>query len=198
MPQSWIGWHKWPLNAGHSLALVRGFYEPTNLSMTPRVVSSAPQDRPRIREILLHSDLFKSSDAECVDEMFSLAQDKPTPDNYRFLSCWLDDTMAGFACYGWESLTHGTWDLFWVCTLPKWRGRGVGSALLREAVRVAAAENGRLMVIYTSGTPTYAAARRLYEAHQFVRTATVPGYYDADDDLHIYSRQLREPANLNG
>jgi ribosomal protein S18 acetylase RimI-like enzyme len=164
--------------------------------MTPRVLPSAPEDRSRIREIILYSDLFKPSDADCVDEMFSLAQDKPTPDNYRFLSCWLDGTMTGFACYGWESLTQGTWDLFWVCTLPKWRGRGVGGALLREAVRTASVEGGRLMVIYTSGTPAYAAARRLYEAHQFLRTATVPEYYNAGDDLYIYSRRLREAAKI--
>jgi ribosomal protein S18 acetylase RimI-like enzyme len=100
--------------------------------------------------------------------------------------------MAGFACYGWESLTHGTWDLFWVCTLPNARGRGVGSALLREAVKVATAEQGRLMVIYTSSTPPYAAARKLYESHQFTRTAVISDYYNTGDDLYIYSRRLQE------
>ena len=47
-------------------------------------------------------------------------------------------------------------------------------------------------MIYTSGTPAYAVARRLYQAHQFVRTATVPEYYNAGDDLYIYSRRLRQ------
>lgn len=159
--------------------------------MNPRVLPSQPADRPRIREILLQSDLFKPSDADCVDEMFTLALEKPTPDNYRFLSGWLSETMVGFACYGQESLTCGTWDLFWVCTLPAWRGRGVGGALLNEAVQMATKEQGRLMVIYTSGTPAYAAAHRLYQAHRFNRTATVPEYYNVGDDLHIYTRRLR-------
>ena len=159
--------------------------------MTPHVLPSTSEDRPRIREILLRSDLFKESDAECVDEMFGLALAKPTPDNYRFLSGWLGGTMAGFACYGWESLTHGTWDLFWICTLPEARGRGLGSALVSDAVRVAASEGGRLMVIYTSSTTPYEAARRLYVAHGFVQTATVPEYYNRSDDLHIYTRRLQ-------
>jgi ribosomal protein S18 acetylase RimI-like enzyme len=162
--------------------------------MSPRVLPSVPADRPHIREILLNSDLFKATDADCVDEMFELALAKPSPDNYRFLSAWLDAAMVGFACYGWESLTYGTWDLFWVCTLRNARGLGIGSALLKEAVRVATAEGGRLMVIYTSGTPAYTAARRLYEAHQFVRVATVPEYYNAGDDLHIYRRRLQLPT----
>ncbi len=142
--------------------------------MTPLVLPSTPADRPGICNILLHSGLFGPSDAQCVDEMFGQALSKPTPDNYRFLSGWLDGSMAGFACFGWEALTHGTWDLFWVCTLPEARGRGLGGALLAEAVRVACAEGGRLIVIYTSSTPAYAAARSLYESRQFVRTAVIP------------------------
>src|SRR3989442_3836868 len=143
----------------------------TARAAAPFVLPSTPEDRTRIRHILLHSGVFKESDADCVDEMFGLALARPALDNYRFLSGWLDGTMAGFACYGWESLTCGTWDLFWVVTLPEARGRGLGDALLGEALRVATAEGGRLMVIYTSSTPAYAAGRRLYESHQFIRTA---------------------------
>ena len=162
--------------------------------MTPQVLPSTAADRPIVREILLQSGLFHDTDATCVDEMFGSALAKPTRDNYRFLSCWLDGTMAGFACYGWESLTHGTWDLFWVCILPAARRRGLGAALIREAVRVATAEGGRLMVVYTSSTPGYAAARKLYEAHQFVRAAIVPEYYNTGDDLYIYTRRLQPAA----
>jgi ribosomal protein S18 acetylase RimI-like enzyme len=159
--------------------------------MSLEIRPATPEDRPRIREILVRSGLFHHGDAECVDEMFGQALAKPTPDNYRFLSGWLEGRMLGFSCFGWESLTEGTWDLFWVCTLPEGRGRGLGSALLREAVRVAAAEGGRLMVIYTSSTEPYAAARRLYESQHFVRTATIPEYYRPGDDLYIYSRRLQ-------
>ncbi|HZR17012.1 MAG TPA: GNAT family N-acetyltransferase [Verrucomicrobiae bacterium] len=158
--------------------------------MTVKVLPSTPQDRAAIRDVLLNSNLFKASDAECVDEMFGLALAKPTPDNYRFLSAFLDGALVAFACFGWESLTHGSWDLFWVCTLPAARGRGLGGALLSEAVRVATAEGGRLMVIYTSSTPAYAAARRLYQTHGFLHTATVQEYYNVGDDLYIYTRRL--------
>jgi ribosomal protein S18 acetylase RimI-like enzyme len=160
--------------------------------MTVKVLPSTPQDRPGIRGVLLNSNLFKTSDAECVDEMFGLALAKPTPDNYRFLSGFLDNELVAFACFGWEYLTHGTWDLFWVCTLPAARGRGLGGALLSEAVRVAAAEQGRLMVIYTSSTPAYAPAHHLYQTHGFQHTATVREYYHTGDDLHIYTKRLEK------
>lgn len=145
--------------------------------------------------MLVNSNLFKESDAECVDEMFGLTLAKPTPDNYRFLSGFLDDALVAFACFGWESLTHGTWDLFWVCTLPAARGRGLGGALISEAVQVATAENGRLMVIYTSSTEPYAAARRLYRTHGFQHAATVQEYYNIGDDLHIYTKKLGQAGD---
>ena len=163
---------------------------PAELKVTP----STPEDRLQIRQILLNSGLFLASDADCVDEMFGLALARPEPDNYRFLSGWLNGTMAGFACYGWEALTHGTWDLFWVVTLPAMRGQGLGGALLDEALRVATAEKGRLMVISTSSTAPYSAAHALYESRGFTRTAVIPEYYNTNDDLHIYSRKLNGGA----
>jgi ribosomal protein S18 acetylase RimI-like enzyme len=66
----------------------------------------------------------------------------------------------------------------------------VGRALLSFATHQATAAGGRLMVIYTSSTSAYAPAHRLYESQGFACLATVSNYYDDDDDLLIYSKQL--------
>jgi ribosomal protein S18 acetylase RimI-like enzyme len=50
--------------------------------------------------------------------------------------------------------------------------------------------NARLMVIYTSSTPPFAPARRLYEAAGFERAAIVADYYRDGDDLFIYRKRL--------
>jgi ribosomal protein S18 acetylase RimI-like enzyme len=99
--------------------------------------------------------------------------------------------MVGFACFGAESLTQDTWDLFWICVRPEARGKGAGRALMAEAEMQARAANGRVMVIYTSSTPTYAPARWLYEGAGFTRQAVVPDYYRDGDDLNIYWKRLR-------
>ncbi len=156
-----------------------------------RVLPAITDDRARISAILLNSAVFGQADADTVDEMFGQAMAKPGPDQYRFTSAWVGDRMLGFACYGWESMTHGTWDLFWVCAHQDARGLGVGRALLAEAVHTATHEGGRLMVIYTSSTRPYDAARRLYESQGFAKTAVIPEYYNPGDDLNIYSRRLK-------
>lgn len=175
-----------------------------------RVMPSIEDDRRGIFDILLNSGIFNRGDAECVDGMFSEAFSRPGDDNYRFLSCWEDgdwpgefderttsgdlvrngSRLAGFACYGREALTQGTWDLFWVCVSSAARRKGAGRALLADVLQRAQQERVRLIVIYTSSTDRYAPARRLYESMGFVRTATVPNYYAENDDLFIYTQRL--------
>jgi ribosomal protein S18 acetylase RimI-like enzyme len=70
------------------------------------------------------------------------------------------------------------------------RGKGAGRALMAEVEQQARLLSGRVMVIYTSSTGKYAAARRLYEGAGFVRTAVVPDYYADGDDLNIYWKRI--------
>lgn len=155
-------------------------------------------DRAAIYDILIHSEIFAKSDAVCVDEMFMETWETPTVDNYRWLSCEMWDSaggapaLVGFACYGTESLTQDTWDLYWICVRPAARGQGVGRALMAEVEAQAGMAAARLMVIYTSSTPPFAPARRLYEAAGFARAATVADYYRDGDDLYIYRKRLKE------
>ncbi len=155
------------------------------------------EDREAIYGILMNSGIFGKSDADCVDEMFTETWGKrrDDPDNYRWLSCWHEGRMTGFACYGQESLTKDTWDLFWICVLPEMRSKGAGRALMAEAAAQASAANGRVMVIYTSSTEKYAPARRLYEGAGFIRVAVVPDYYADGDDLNIYWKRIEKGSS---
>ena len=190
---------------------MNGVLSPDQRAATLRVVPSTLDDRRAIYDILLYSGIFSRSDADCVDQMFGEAYARPSEDNYRFLSCWEDEltspstpigerqspvnsTMLGFACYGRESLTQDTWDLFWICVSSAARRKGAGRALLTEVQHRAAQERVRLIVIYTSSTEKYAAARGLYESLGFTRTAVVPEYYADADDLFIYTKYTKRIA----
>ncbi|MCW1969389.1 MAG: GNAT family N-acetyltransferase [Anaerolineae bacterium] len=158
--------------------------------MTLPIFPCSPADRSHIYDVLMRSGVFGKSDADTVDEMFMQAMAQPGPDAYHFIGCWHDNDMLGFACYGREAMTKHTWDLFWVCVSPEARGKGVGGALLQFAVAQARANDGRLMVIYTSSTDAYAPARKLYQSQGFTPVARVADYYDTQDDLLIYTLRL--------
>ena len=184
---------------------------------TVLVRPATPEDRAAIYDVLMTSGVFGRVDADCVDEMFvgtwAALNANPEADTYRWLVAeqvteQADDategvsnipsaSIIGFACYGTESLTHGTWDLYWVCVRPSARGKGAGRMLLQTSVAGARALGARMMVIYTSSTPPYTAARATYEASGFSRAAVVPDYYDDGDDLHIYAQRLSGVAAGN-
>lgn len=157
------------------------------------VRDARPDDRAAISEILLTSGIFGQTDADCVDEMFCEA---PRADGYHWLAAEAatgagKGGVAGFACYGREWGTHGTWDLFWICVRPGARGSGTGRALIDTVIDRVRAEGGRMVVIYTSSTEPYAAARRLYKAAGCTPAATIPDYYADGDSLLIFTRALR-------
>jgi ribosomal protein S18 acetylase RimI-like enzyme len=145
-----------------------------------------------LSEVLLTSGVFGLSDAECVDEMFAETWMRPRPDAYQWVVA-ADVAMQrvqGFACFGQESLTRSTWDLFWICLRSEARGHGIGRMLITEAVQRATIAGGTVMVIYTSSNAAYEPARRLYGAAGFVAASQVPDYYAEGDNLLIYWRRL--------
>mgnify|MGYP001103856962 CR=1 FL=1 len=87
-------------------------------------------------------------------------------------------------------MTQGTFDLYWIAVDPAAQGRGIGHALLARVEAEVQARGGRLLVIETSGTLAYAAARRLYETSGFRCEAVIHDFYAPGDDLIIFGKKV--------
>jgi ribosomal protein S18 acetylase RimI-like enzyme len=87
-------------------------------------------------------------------------------------------------------LTQGTFDLYWIVVTPTAQGRGIGHALLSRVEAEVYTRGGRLLLIETSGTPTYAPARQLYEACGYRCEAVIHDFYAPGDDLLAFSKPL--------
>jgi ribosomal protein S18 acetylase RimI-like enzyme len=98
--------------------------------------------------------------------------------------------MQGYACFGPHSLTQGTYDLYWIVVDPTAQGRGIGHALLARVEAEVQARGGRLLLVETSGTPAYTAARRFYESSGYRCEATIHDFYAPGDSLWIFSKDL--------
>jgi D-alanine-D-alanine ligase len=150
-----------------------------------------PEEAPAILAIADGVGVFDREEVATVDELLrKYVSDGPQKSGYYFLSCVQDGRILGFACYGPRALTHGTYDLFWICSARGEQGKGVGSALLRQAEQAVRAAGGYLIIIETSNTPGYEAARRFYEAHAYHREAVIQDFYSVGDGLVLYSKRL--------
>jgi ribosomal protein S18 acetylase RimI-like enzyme len=87
-------------------------------------------------------------------------------------------------------LTCGTFDLYWIAVDPACRGRGIGRDLLVQVEAEVRARDGRLLVVETSSTSPYAAARGFYVACGYYHEATVRDFYAPGDDLIVFRKEL--------
>jgi len=158
------------------------------------VEPASDSDGPAIVQLTVAASTFNPIEVRCVDELWSAYQKQGSASGYEFLVYRDEGTddgkVAGYACFGPHPLTEGTYDLYWIAVDPACQGRGIGRALLARVEEEVRKRGSRLLVIETSATPLYAAARRLYESAGYTREAVVHDFYAPGDDMVIYSKHL--------
>lgn len=150
-----------------------------------------PEDAATLTAITAATGVFKPADVEVLGELL----DAYHTCNYSEYghSCvtarGADGGLTGFSYFGPAEMTDRSWYLYWLVVDPKKHGLGIGSALLsytEEAIRDA---GGRLLVVETSGKPSYAGARQFYIRHGYQTVACVPDFYaDGDDEVILIKR----------
>lgn len=149
-----------------------------------------PGDREAVRAIVSSSGFFPPHEVEVALELIDDGLAKGAASPYRFLFPAGEDPPRGYACYGPNTLTQGSWDLYWIAVHADQRGRGLGAQLLDEVVRCARADGGRVLWIETSSRAIYDPTHAFYLAHGCREVARLPGFYARDDDKVVYAREL--------
>ncbi len=144
--------------------------------------------RARLEQLTRATGLFREEEVATAVELLdeALAGD----DDYRFLGAFDGEQLVGYACWGPTPGTVATSDLYWIVVDRERQRSGLGSQLLAEVERRLTADGRRLVVVETSSRVDYQPTRGFYEARGYTRTATIPGYYAAGDDLVIYTKEL--------
>jgi D-alanine-D-alanine ligase len=149
-------------------------------------------DGVQIHAISANTTVFSQEEVECVDELWQefLIQG-PELSGYYFLVEKEAEHILGYACYGPRSLTSGTFDLYWIAVDPTVRRGGVGRRLLAASEEAVKNLGGRLLVLETSGLPTYEPTRNFYLATGYTLEATIRDFYSTGDDLVFFTKHLR-------
>ncbi len=131
--------------------------------------------------------------------------------NDLFPSGMLDDMMAGYfngdaasgfwltlddggpvavAYYAPERMTQGTWNLYLIAVHPDRQGQGRGAALLRHVEPVLAARGERVLLVETSGLPSFERTRTFYHKCGYEQEARIREFYQAGEDKVIFRKAL--------
>jgi ribosomal protein S18 acetylase RimI-like enzyme len=160
-----------------------------NATEEARVYPSRREEREAIAAVARSTGVFSPAEIDTVFELFDGYVNNPAS-GYEFLSAEIGGRLAGFVCWGPTPLTEGTCDLYWLSTDAAFQRRGVGRALCGAVEREARKRNGRMIVIWTSGTGAYLPATRLYERMGCMLNSRIRDYYKPGDDLLVYVKYL--------
>jgi GNAT superfamily N-acetyltransferase len=154
-----------------------------------RIARSVPQDRAAIGEITQRSGVFDEDELKTVFELFDTYIKTPTY-GYTFHSAYFEGKLAGYVCWGMTALTQGAYDMYWLCTDPSLLKKGIGTSLFQAVEDDVRKAQGRLIVIWTSGTPQYLPATTLYLKMGCEQSGRIRDFYRPGDDLLVFVKYL--------
>jgi ribosomal protein S18 acetylase RimI-like enzyme len=153
-----------------------------------RVAGCAPtleEDRIPIADLLRRTGLFGENEVTVALEVLDVYLFQEGQEDYRVFSAFRDQGVAGYVCFGPNSMTQGTFELYWIAVDPSCLRQGLGSDLLELAERESCLQGCRKMAVETSSRRDYAPALSFYRRHGYRIEARVPDFYAPGDDKLI-------------
>ncbi|MBI5904249.1 MAG: GNAT family N-acetyltransferase [Deltaproteobacteria bacterium] len=157
-----------------------------------RIRPIEPGDREAIRALIAGTRAFKPFEVDVAMELVDIALTKKEQEDYHpYVLAEEDGTVAAYACFGKNTMTAGTFDLYWIATRADRMGKGYGRTILSFVEEEVLKRGGYLLVIETSSQESYGSTRVFYDKAGCTLAATLPDYYAMGDDKLIYLRRLR-------
>lgn len=148
-------------------------------------------DRDKIETILIETKNFNVDEIKIAMELIDVYLSEPNQKDYEIFTDENDNKeINGYVCIGPRPLTNGTYDLYWIAVNPNVQARGIGSGLINHIENYLKRKNARLVLIETSGKPSYEKERRFYEKNRYDKLVEIKDFYNIGDSLVIYGKYL--------
>jgi ribosomal protein S18 acetylase RimI-like enzyme len=151
-------------------------------------------DRDKIHKILVDTNNFHDEEISVAMELIDIHIDVKEQRDYEiFVDRNEEDEniINGYVCIGQRPLTEGTYDLYWIAVNPAIQSKGLGSKLIKHIEEHIKNKNGRLVLIETSGKPSYEKERKFYEKNLYQKFVEIKDFYKKDDSLVVYGKYLQ-------
>lgn len=149
----------------------------------------ASTDRDALEGVLRSDTTFVDAEIAVALELIDEALAKPDGD-YWIRVAVVDGEVGGYICYGPTPMTRSTYDLYWIVSHARARGRGVARALV-EAMEADLLGRGVSGIrVETSVKESHGPARKLYDRLAYPELARFADFYAPGDDLIVYYKRF--------
>ena len=150
-----------------------------------------PSDADSIKKILKSSGFFYNFE---IDSGVELALDTISRGRHEtgmyFLFLEEEGKVIGFSCYGQGECSVSSWIVYWICVDDAYRGKGMGTILLKETEKcIAYQPAGEICWIETSARDLYAPTRAFYLRKGYEEVARLKDFYNQGDDKIVYRKK---------
>ncbi len=143
-------------------------------------------DLPAIRSVVVDAEMFPP---EMLDDMIAGYLDRTARDIW-FVPV-ADGRVVGFGYAEPERMTSGTWNLLAIAILARYRGRGIGGAMMRYLEDRLRTAGERVLIVETMGTPAFRRTRAFYRANGYAEEARIREFYEPGGDKVVFWKHLR-------
>jgi GNAT superfamily N-acetyltransferase len=159
------------------------------------ITSLQPGDREKIERILVETGNFNGEEIAVALELIDIYLNNKDQKDYEIYVDRNDEDdsiLNGYICIGPRPMTKGTYDLYWIAVNPHIQSKGIGSRLVTYIESVLSERGAALVLIETSGKPSYEKERKFYEKNMYEKLVEIKDFYDKNDSLVIYGKYLKQ------
>ena len=142
-------------------------------------------DIPAIKSVVKDAGLFPPA---MLDDMIAGYLEETARDIW-FVAV-ADGQVVGFGYCEPERMTSGTWNLLAIGILARYRGRGIGGAMMRYLEDRLRTGGQRVLIVETLGTPAYARTRAFYSSNGYTEEARIREFYEPGGDKIVFWKHL--------
>jgi ribosomal protein S18 acetylase RimI-like enzyme len=107
---------------------------------------------------------------------------------------WVTDDdegeLRGVAYYAPDLMADRTWYLYMIAVQPDCQGRGHGTALMRYVENALQTSGQRVLLVETSGLPSYDRTRAFYAKCGYEKEACIRDFYAVGDNKVVFRKVL--------
>ena len=147
-------------------------------------------DIEAVRTIVESTGFFRDDEIPVAVELVEERLAKGPDSGYEFIFVEHNGQTIAYSCYGLIACTLHSYDLYWIVTHNDYRGKGIGSLLIKETEERIKDAGGTGIYVETSSKDQYLPTRSFYEKNQYLLKARFEDFYDNGDDKLVFIKKV--------